>query len=193
MTALSAPPSFAEKTRFTATALLYSGLAAQIVLLLKRSIQESMVDAITLVLLLVISFTGGYLGSRWPVFRRKNWLNRLYYGFLVSAAGMLFLVMALQGAYHWLSLVTGVPISGLGQGIVAMAATDTDRNHHAAMRPLSRILLRVAGPLLAIVVCLHIQGQFSGITGFPYAFALLVDLALLGALHAKITWADQGY
>ncbi|PWW11660.1 hypothetical protein [Mangrovibacter plantisponsor] len=192
MTALPVSPSVAENTRFTATALLYSGLAAQIALLLMLSVQESITDAITLVLLLVIAFTGGYLGSRWPVFRQQNWLNRLYYGFLVSAAGMLFLVMALQGAYNWFPLVPGVAISGLGQGIVAMAAANTNRSHPVTMRPLSRTLWKVAGALLSIVVCLHIQGQFSGITGFPYAFALLLDLALLGALYVRITRAEQG-
>lgn len=191
MATLSATALPTEKVRFSVGLFLFSGLLAQIVLLLQFSLQQSLPAAFALAGVLAIAFAGGYIGSRWEAFLPTAHLTRIRLGFLISAAGLLCLILAFRGMYSWHSLMPGVIVSGLGQGIVSRAiAGKRNGNAVSARFAKSRAGVMTTVALLSSGICLAIPLQFAGLSGFPYAFALLLDLSLLGALYIKITEDD---
>jgi len=177
-----------EKIRFTASIFLYSVLAGHIVLLQKFFVQKNFLTAITLMVILFSAFLCGFLATRWKALRRNGWLPRIQQGFLINAAGMLFVVAASFGNNIWFSLISGVIISGLGQGIIFMTLKEQNRYEIFSVREhIHRSVLILAGMVFTAGICLITQSAFVDMTGFPYAFSLLLDLSLLGALYINIS------
>lgn len=194
MTMISVPDAFppAEEARIHAGILLSSGLAAQIVLILKLSVWGNLLISLALLALLVIAFTGGVYLAQWRVLQRKSTLIRLRHGFLISAAGLLLLLAASRNLPDWLPLLAGILLSGLGEGMVANTAMKRGKKagcHRYTPGLMSALLL--IGAALAVTAAVLLQTRFPGTEGFPYAFGLLLDLSLLGALYVRIIESDS--
>lgn len=173
-----------QQAQANAGILLVSGLVAQVALLLKLYALENPLQLIALLASLGIAFVLAVFLMQLKVFQNKNRLSLVRHGFVVSAVGTLLLILVLHGLPNDLQLFSAMAISGLGQGMVYSAAIrrGTNNDGHA----LRRRTLLIAGSILAVAAVLLIQSSFSGIAGFPYAFALLIDLSLLAALYARV-------
>lgn len=100
--------------------------------------------------------------------------------------------IALRGANiappgHWLSLMPAMMISGWGQGVIACSL----RGSKSENRLHQGFIWRCIASLLITVICWQVQSYFGGNHGFACAFALLVDLSLLGLIFVKVTCADH--
>ncbi|MGV8925535.1 MAG: hypothetical protein ACOH2G_07640 [Ewingella sp.] len=194
MTMTSIPDAFpsAGQARIHAATILCSILAGQTILLLKLSARGNLFISIALLSLLCIVFSGGCFLAQFKVLQRKSLLPRLCQGFLISAAGMVLLLAASRELHSWLSLLPGIIISGLGQGIVCTAVIKgCKKEWHKWHTPIYMSAMLIIGPVLSVTAVVLLQSRFTGMTGFPYAFALLADLSLLGALYVKIIESDR--
>ncbi|MDR2264474.1 MAG: hypothetical protein LBE93_13615 [Enterobacter asburiae] len=187
MTTLTEIPSPTEKVRFTAGLFLFSGLVAQIILVQLFTVRTGFLSAVALTVLLLVALAGGFYGARWGVFRRKPAARRIFLGYLISAAGMLLLLLASQGLDNWVSLIPGIIISGTGQGMVFRVVTEKNGSAFLSRLSLFRAGLLLSGTILSAAICLVIPVDIAGKSAFTYAFALLLDLSLLAATYARIT------
>lgn len=184
------PP--AEQARIHAGILLCSGMAAQGVLLLKLTAWGNLLISIALLALLAIAFAAGAYVAQWPAIQRQNRLPRLRQGFLISAAGLLLLLAASRDLPHWLPMLAGILLSGLGQGMVGNAVMKGGKKAwHTGYTPGLMAILLSTGVVLAVTAALLLQTRFAGTAGFPYAFGLLLDLSLLGALYVRIIESEN--
>lgn len=184
------PP--AGQARLHAGILLCSGLAAQGVMLLKLSAWGGLFISIALLALLVIAFAGGAYLAQWRLIQRQSTLPRLRQGFLISAAGLLLLLAASRDLPHWLPLIAGILLSGVGQGIVGNAVMKGGKKTwNSGYTPGLMATLLITGVVLAVTAALLLQTSFAGTAGFPYAFGLLLDLSLLGALYVRIIESEN--
>lgn len=194
MTMIALPDTFppAEQARLHAGILLCSGLAAEGVLLLKLSAWGNLLISIGLLALLVIAFTTGAYLAQWPLIQRQNTLTRLRQGFLISAAGLLLLLAASRDLSHWLPLLAGILLSGVGQGMVGNAVMKgRKKKWSSGYTPGLMATLLITGVVLAVTAVLLLQTRFAGTAGFPYGFGLLLDLSLLGALYVRIIESEN--
>ncbi|MFJ7498283.1 hypothetical protein ACIQ2O_00850 [Serratia grimesii] len=183
---LSAPfaASAQQQAQTNAGILLFSGLVAQVALLLKLYALESPLLMVALLACFIIAFVLAVFLMQLKVFKSKSRLSLVRQGFVISAMGTLLLLLALHGLPNGLPLFSAMAISGVGQGMVYSAAIRPGNNKDGHV--LRRRALLLAGSLLAVVAVLLIQSSFTGITGFSYAFALLIDLSLLAALYVRV-------
>ncbi|CAI2786185.1 Uncharacterised protein [Serratia grimesii] len=183
---LSAPfaASAQQQAQTNAGILLFSGLVAQVALLLKLYALESPLLMVALLACFIIAFVLAVFLMQLKVFKSKSRLSLVRQGFVISAIGTLLLLLALHGLPNGLPLFSAMAISGVGQGMVYSAAIRPGNNKDGHV--LRRRALLLAGSLLAVVAVLLIQSSFTGITGFSYAFALLIDLSLLAALYVRV-------
>ncbi|CAI0794688.1 hypothetical protein [Serratia grimesii] len=184
---LSAPfaASAQQQAQTNAGILLFSGLVAQVALLLKLYALESPLLMVALLACFIIAFVLAVFLMQLKVFKSKSRLSLVRQGFVISAMGtLLLLLLALHGLPNGLPLFSAMAISGVGQGMVYSAAIRPGNNKDGHV--LRRRALLLAGSLLAVVAVLLIQSSFTGITGFSYAFALLIDLSLLAALYVRV-------
>jgi hypothetical protein len=174
-----------QQAQANAGILLVSGLVAQVALLLKLYALENPLQLIALLACFSIAFVLAVFLMQLKVFQSKNRLSLVRHGFVVSAVGTLLLILVLHGLpKNDLQLLSAIAISGLGQGMVYSAAIRRGTNNDDHV--LRRRALLIAGSILAVAAVLLIQSSFSGLTGFPYAFALLIDLSLLAALYVRV-------
>lgn len=175
-----------ENGQFMTRLFLYNGLAAEMVLLPGFAVQNNALAAATLALLLLVACATGWWGAK------RIRLARPDMGFLIGAGGMLLLVLASRETESWRSLIPGAVVSGVGQGMVLTAVNAMKSRAASLTHSLSgRTGLFMAGSVLLTGICLAIVKQCPGMSGFPYAFALLLDLALLGALYAKLNQQER--
>ncbi|OKB67190.1 hypothetical protein BHU62_09050 [Serratia marcescens] len=142
----------------------------------------------TLMLLaaLALAFLGGATLAHWQVLRYRPALVILRYGFLLAAAGWLFTLLMLFGGHGGVSLLPGIALGGLGQGVAYRTAVGEKTAFAVACR-----LATVVSIVAVVVAALLIQTYAApGARGSCFALALLVDLALLGALMARIAERD---
>jgi hypothetical protein len=172
-----------QQAQTNAGILLFSGLVAQVALLLKLYALESPLLMVALLACFIIAFVLAVFLMQLKVFKSKSRLSLVRQGFVISAMGTL-LLLALHGLPNGLPLFSAMAISGGGQGMVYSAAIRPSNNKDGHV--LRRRALLLAGSLLAVVAVLLIQSSFTGITGFSYAFALLIDLSLLAALYVRV-------
>lgn len=175
VTVVSENPLKSAKIRFIGRLFIFSELIAQLALLLMLSARQPGLSTLALLPLLLLAFTCGYRFLRHQV-------SGMLRGFLISAVGMLLLVVAFHAPHNAYWVMAGIMISGLGQGMVGRAVSGQERRYRA--------LLLLSGAVLTVAVSLIVTSQFSGLSGFSYAFALLLDLSLLGAVITKITAAE---
>lgn len=112
----------------------------------------------------------------------------LRHGFLLAAAGWLLMLLMLFGGHGWPALLPGLALGGLGQGVAYRTAVGEKAAFAVACR------LTTVVTLVAVVVAVSLVQTYAapGIKGACFALALLVDLALLGALIARIAERDGG-
>lgn len=191
MTTLTATSTQPETIRFIVCMFLFSVLSAQFALLLEFAFFNELLAAATLIGVLPIAFAYGYKGAGWDVIMRRPWLARIRFGFAMCAAGMVWLVVASE-ENHGFSLLPGIIVSGLAQGAVFRTLSAKycgfaihPRFSHYSFGMMMPAILLCAG------ICLVIPLRFTGLSGFPYAFALLADLSFLAALYTKIAEDDR--
>ncbi|KFB88254.1 hypothetical protein CR62_06080 [Serratia grimesii] len=173
-----------QQAQTNAGILLFSGLVAQVALLLKLYALENPLLMVALLACFIIAFVLAVFLMQLKVFKSKSRLSLVRQGFVISAIGTLLLLLALHGLPNGLPLFSAMAISGVGQGMVYSSAIRPGNNKDGHV--LRRRALLLAGSLLAVVAVLLIQSSFTGITGFSYAFALLIDLSLLAALYVRV-------
>ena len=173
-----------QQAQTNAGILLFSGLVAQVALLLKLYALENPLLMVAWLACFIIAFVLAVFLMQLKVFKSKSRLSLVRQGFVISAIGTLLLLLALHGLPNGLPLFSAMVISGVGQGMVYSAAIRPGNNKDGHV--LRRRALLLAGSLLAVVAVLLIQSSFTGITGFSYAFALLIDLSLLAALYVRV-------
>ena len=104
---------------------------------------------------------------------------------MLAAAGWLLTLLMLFGGHDWPALLAGIALGGLGQGVAYRTAVGRKRRS-----PWCR-LATVVSIVAVVVAALLIQTYAApGARGGCFALALLVDLALLGALMARVAERD---
>ncbi|WP_242452024.1 hypothetical protein [Serratia marcescens] len=97
------------------------------------------------------------------------------------------MLLMLFGGHGWPALLPGLALGGLGQGVAYRTAVGEKGALAVAYR------LTTVVTLVAVVVAVSLVQTYAapGIKGACFALALLVDLALLGALMARIAERDR--
>jgi len=171
-----------EHTGTAASGLALSVPVAAGALLLEAESLLGIGATLMLLTALALAFLGGAALARWQPLRKRPALAMLRYGFLLAAAGWLLTLLMLFGGHDWPALLAGIALGGLGQGV----AYRTAGGERAAFAVACRL-----ATVVSIVAALLIQTYAApGARGSCFALALLVDLALLGALMARVAERD---
>ena len=126
-------------------------------------------------------------GAGWGSTRGHSWLYRsplvaTRWAFLLSAAGWLLALVAWYGGQDWPALLPGVACGGAGAAVAWRIAAG--RTALPGMRVSGATVLSVAIAIAATLLTWHTAG--AGRSGVCFAFAVLLDWALLGALIVRI-------
>jgi len=174
-----------EHSGAAASAIALSAPVAAGALLLKLESVVGIGAGLTLLAALALAFIGGAALARWRPLQNGRALITLRYGFLLAAAGWLSTLLMLFGGHAWPALLPGIALGGLGLGVAYRTAA-------GALSAIVR-LTTLASIVATVAAALLIQTYAApGVSGFYFAFALLADLALLGALIARIAERDEG-
>lgn len=175
-----------EHTGTAASALALSVPVAAGALLLKTENLLGIGATLMLLTALALAFLGGAALARLRPLRNRPALAILRYGFLLAAAGWLLMLLMLFGGHGWPALLPGIALGGLGQGVAYRTAVGEQAGLAVACR------LTTVVTIVAVVVAASLVQTYaaSGVKGSCFALALLVDLALLGALMARIAERD---
>ena len=124
--------------------------------------------------------------ARWQPLRNRPALVILRHGFLLAAAGWLLTLLMLFGGHDWPALLAGLALGGLGQGVAYRTAVEEKAAFTVACR------LTTVVTIVAVVIAASLVQTYAapGVRGSCFALALLVDLALLGALLARVAERD---
>ncbi|BEO66921.1 hypothetical protein SMQE31_24290 [Serratia marcescens] len=171
-----------------ASALALSVPVAAGALLLKTENLLGIGATLMLLTALALAFLGGAALARLRPLRNRPALAILRYGFLLAAAGWLLMLLMLFGGHGWPALLPGIALGGLGQGVAYRTAVGEQAVLAVACR------LTTVVTIVAVVVAVSLVQTYAapGIKGACFALALLVDLALLGALMARVAERDGG-
>lgn len=174
-------------TGAAASALALSVPAAAGALLLKTENLLGIGATLMLLTALALAFLGGAALARWQPLRNRPALAILRHGFLLASAGWLFTLLMLFGGHDWPALLAGLALGGLGQGVAYRTAVEEKAAFTVACR------LTTVVTIVAVVIAASLVQTYAapGIKGACFALALLVDLALLGALMARIAERDR--
>ncbi|BEM58767.1 hypothetical protein SME22J_26280 [Serratia marcescens] len=173
-------------TGTAASALALSVPVAAGALLLEAESLQGIGATLMLLTALALAFLGGAGLARWQPLRNRPALTILRHGFLLAAAGWLLTLLMLFGGHDWPALLPGLALGGLGQGVAYRTAVGEKAAFAVACR-LTTVVTIVAVVLAASLVQTHAA---PGVRGSCFALALLVDLALLGALLARVAERD---
>ena len=156
----------AERAIALSTAIAAAGL------LIKLSIMMNVTMCLTQLAALGASFaTGVMLVNKGSVTR---------YGFTLSAAGWLLVLLTLLSGQIGIMLLPGIVVGGLGLGLA-------HGRFHSRKSNIS-----VLSSLAALGVAGFIQvNSAPGVNGYGFAFALLIDLALLGMVLVRIAEREE--
>ncbi|MBH1920648.1 hypothetical protein [Serratia surfactantfaciens] len=176
-----------EHTGTAASALALSVPVAAGALLLETESLLGTGATLTLLTALALAFLGGGALARWRTLRNGPALIVLRYGFLLAAAGWLFTLLMLFGGHDWLALLPGIALGGLGQGVAYRTAVGEKAAFAVACR-LTTVMTTAAVVVAVLLVQTYAAPEIKGAC---FALALLVDLALLGALMARIAERDR--
>ncbi|MFV0264154.1 MAG: hypothetical protein ACK5JN_17255 [Kluyvera sp.] len=97
------------------------------------------------------------------------------YGFMLAAAGWLLVLLTLLNGHVGIALLPGMLIAGLGLGLA--------HGRCAVQMRMGSTLSVIAAVAAAWWIQTHAA---PGLMGYVFAFALPIDLALLGALLVRI-------
>ena len=126
-------------------------------------------------------------GAGWGFTRGQSWLYRsplaaTRWAFLLSAAGWLLALVAWYGGQDWPAMLPGVACGGAGAAVAWRIAAG--RSAQCGPRVDGATLLSVVVVIAATLLAQHTAG--AGRSGVCFAFAVLLDLSLLGALIVRI-------
>ena len=126
-------------------------------------------------------------GAGWGSTRGHSWLYRsplaaTRWAFLLSAAGWLLALVAWYGGQDWPAMLPGVACGGAGAAVAWRIAAG--RSAQCGPRVGGATLLSVVLVIAATLLAQHTAG--AGRSGVCFAFAVLLDLSLLGALIVRI-------
>ncbi len=126
-------------------------------------------------------------GAGWGSTRGHSWLYRsplaaTRWAFLLSAAGWLLALVAWYGGQDWPAMLPGVACGGAGAAVAWRIAAG--RSMQCGPRLGGATLLSVVVVIAATLLAQHTAG--AGRSGVRFAFAVLLDLSLLGALIVRI-------
>lgn len=175
-----------EHTGTAASALALSVPVAAGALLLKTESLLGIGATLMLLTALALAFLGGAVLARWRALRNGPALIVLRYGFLLAAAGWLFTLLMLFGGHDWPALLPGIVLGGLGQGVAYRTAVG-EKGALAVAYRLTTIVTITVVVVAALLVQTYAAPEIKGVC---FALALLVDLALLGALMAQVAERD---
>lgn len=141
-------------------------------LLIKLSIMVSVTMCLLQLAALGVSFAAGAL------LVHQSGITR--YGFMLSAAGWLLVLLTLLGGQIGATLLPGIVAGGLGAGMAHGRFHSSERN------------INVLSSVAALGVAWLIQvNSAPGVNGYGFAFALLIDLALLGTVLVNIAEREE--
>ncbi|CAE1147836.1 hypothetical protein ACWA06_04785 [Serratia rhizosphaerae] len=167
-------------------AIVLSVLLSAALLLFRQYGWAQPLPGVALPLSLALAFACGVALGRYRPLAQPSPLVVARYGLLIAAAGLLWILLALHGRLEWTMLLPGAWLTGAGLGAVYQ--------RHRASAPPGRhpvwgraALALICGAALAATQWL--QWQAAG--GFNFAFALLVDMVLFGALLVRIVERDR--
>ncbi|HDH1529476.1 TPA: hypothetical protein PIU36_004751 [Klebsiella quasipneumoniae subsp. similipneumoniae] len=126
-------------------------------------------------------------GAGWGSTRGHSWLYRsplaaTRWAFLLSAACWLLALVAWYGGQDWPAMLPGVACGGAGAAVAWRVAAG--RAALSGSRVSGATALSVAVAIAATLLTWHTAGAGRG--GVCFAFAVLLDWALLGALIVRI-------
>lgn len=173
-------------TGTAASALALSVPVAAGALLLEAESLPGIGATLMLLTALALAFLGGAALARWQPLRNRPALVILRHGFLLAAAGWLLTLLMLFGGHDWPALLAGLALGGLGQGVAYRTAVGEQAAFAVACR------LTTVVTIVAVVIAASLVQTYAapGVRGSGFALALLVDLALLGALLARVAERD---
>ncbi|MGQ6475156.1 hypothetical protein ACUNE3_18765 [Serratia sp. IR-2025] len=173
-------------TGTVASALALSVPVAAGALLLEAESQQGIGAPLMQLTALALAFLGGAALARWQPLRNRPALAILRHGFLLAAAGWLLTLLLLFGGHDWPALLAGIALGGLGQGVAYRTAVEEKAAFAVACR------LTTVVTIVAVVIAASLVQTYAapGVRGSCFALALLVDLALLGALLARVAERD---
>lgn len=156
----------AERAIALSTAIAAAGL------LIKLSIMVNVTMCLIQLAALGVSFAAGLM------LVNKGGVAR--YGFMLSAAGWLMVLLTLLGGHMGAMLLPGIVVGGLGLGLA-----------HGPFHS-SKSNISVLSSMAALGAAWLIQANSApGVNGYGFAFALLIDLALLGAVLVSIAEHEE--
>ena len=134
----------------------------------------------------LLALLSAAFGAGWGFARAQPWLYRApltatRWAFLVSAAGWLLALVAWYGGQDWPALLPGVACGGAGAAVAWRVAAG--RAALSGRRVSGATALSVAVAIAATLLTWHTAG--GGRHGVCFAFAVLLDWALLGALIVR--------
>ncbi|EPT4464766.1 hypothetical protein ACVQTW_001081 [Klebsiella aerogenes] len=163
-------------------AFALSGVFAAGALLLSVSSMIGAIGTLTSLLTLVGAFAVGYAIARWQPWPARYSVRISCYAFVLSAMGWLMLLVLWNSGHGWLSQIPGIAFGGLGLGIVWQ--NNATARYSSGMMANIPMIAGIVIIILATLLTNHYADSEKG--GFVYALAVLVDLALLGAVLVKI-------
>lgn len=156
----------AERTIAISAAVAGAGLLA------KLSIAVSVTQSLVQLFALGLSFAVGMmLASTGSMVR---------YGFPLSAVGWLLVLLCLLGGQTGLVLLPGIVAGGLGLGVV-----------HGRLMAGNRIVNALSSVAALVAVLLIQANSAPGINGYGFAFAVVIDLTLLGVVLVRIAETER--
>lgn len=154
-------------------AIAMSAAVAGAGLLVKLSLAVSVIQSLVQLFALGLSFAVGMMLA--------NNGSMVRYGFPLSALGWLLVLLSILAGQTGLVLLPGIVAGGLGLGLAYGRLMSGNR----AVNALSSVA--------ALVAVLLIQANSApGINGYGFAFAVVIDLTLLGVVLVKIAETERG-
>ena len=135
-----------------------------------------------LLALLIAAFGAGWGFARAQPRLYRAPLAATRWAFLLSAAGWLLALVAWYGGQDWSAMLPGVACGGAGAAVAWRIAAG--RSAQCGPRVDGATLLSVVVVIAATLLAQHTAG--AGRSGVCFAFAVLLDLSLLGALIVRI-------
>ncbi|WP_333494626.1 hypothetical protein [Kluyvera sp. CHPC 1.251] len=153
-------------------AIAISAAVAGAGLLAKLSIAVSVTQSLVQLFALGLSFAVGMmLASTGSVVR---------HGFPLSAVGWLLVLLSLLGGQTGLLLLPGIVTGGLGLGLA-----------HGRLMADNRIVNALSSVAALVAVLLIQANSAPGINGYGFAFAVVIDLTLLGVVLVRIAETER--
>ncbi|WP_148874489.1 hypothetical protein [Serratia marcescens] len=175
-----------EHTGTATSALALSVPVAAGALLLEAESLPGIGATLMLLAAVALAFLGGAGLARLRPLGNRPALALLRYGFLLAAAGWVLTLLMLFGGHDWPALLPGLILGGLGQGVAYRTAVGEKGAFAVACRLTTVVTILAVGAAASLVqIC-----AAPGVRGSCFALALLVDLALLGALIARVAERD---